>query len=204
MRSVETFRLLQVAVMVVFAVLISDFRRRQGSSPLLPTASVLVLKLVYPIPFLVYLSTVWRLRAIESRDLAALALTAAGAVIVARARLDIGLSYTWTGYRKTRPLLVTRGVYGWIRHPIYTGIGLFTAGGVLTVLRRVSWAAHVVAGVGIVYILAFLSVAAARETRFLADTLGEEFERYRRRVGAFWPRLGRRETEPPRPSPEWR
>ncbi len=188
----ETFRVVQLAVMGIFAVLISDFRRRKGSSPLLPSRSVLLLKLIYPIPFLVYVWVVLWLRAPAARDLFALALTTGGSALVARARIDIGNAYTWTGYRQEQPRLVTRGVYAWVRHPIYTGIGLFLIGGTLTVLGRVSLLAHVVAGLSIVYIGAFLVVAATRETRVLSASVGEEFDRYRRRVGAFWPAPGRR------------
>ncbi len=183
----EAFRVVQLAVMLVFAVLISDFRRRKGSSPLLPPRAVLLLKLIYPVPFLMYVWVVARLREPAARDLAALALTIVGSVLVARARIDIGTSYTWTGYRQEQPHLVTRGIYGWVRHPIYTGIGLFLIGGTLTVFGRVSLAAHVVAFLSIVYIGAFLIVAATRETRVLAASVGEDFDRYRRRVGAFWP-----------------
>lgn len=188
----ETFRVVQLAVMGIFAVLISDFRRREGSSPLLPSRAVLLLKLVYPVPFLVYVLVVLWLRQPAARDLVALVLTMMGSALVARARIDIGNSYTWTGYRQDQPHLVTRGVYGWVRHPIYGGIWLFLVGGTLTVFGRVSLAAHVVAGVSIVYIAAFLVVAATRETRALAASVGEDFDRYRRRVGAFWPALGRR------------
>jgi protein-S-isoprenylcysteine O-methyltransferase Ste14 len=188
----ETFRVVQLVVMAVFAALISDFRRRKGSSPLLPSRAVLLLKLIYPVPFVVYVWVVVHLRAPAGRDLAALALTMVGSALVARARIDIGNAYTWTGYRQEQPQLVTRGVYGWVRHPIYGGIWLFLIGGTLTVLGRVPLAAHVVAGASIVYIGAFLAVAATRETRVLAASVGEEFERYRRRVGAFWPAPGRR------------
>ena len=97
-----------------------------------------------------------------------------GTVLVASARRDIGRSYTWTGYHLEHPLLVTRGVYARVRHPIYQGIWLFMAGGTLTVFGRVSLAAHVVAGLALVYIGAFLTVAASRETRYLAAVIGED------------------------------
>jgi protein-S-isoprenylcysteine O-methyltransferase Ste14 len=184
-------RAVQLAVMLTFAVLISDFRRRQGAAPLVPVAAVVILKLLYPIPFVTYLLVVVRLRQVAGRELLALALTASGTALVACARRDIGRSYTWTGYRLMRPLLVTRGIYAHVRHPIYEGIWLFMAGGIVTVFGRVSLAAHVVAGLALVYIGAFLTVAASRETRFLAAAVGEDFEAYRRRVGAFWPAVRR-------------
>lgn len=191
MRTV-VIRLLQLAVMLAFAVLISDFRKREGSEPLLPTDAGVVLKLIYPVPFLIYLFVVLRLREFGSRELFALALTIIGCALVGRARLDIGRSYTWTGYRQSHPALVTQGIYGVLRHPIYTGIWLFITGGIVTVFGRVSLAAHVAAILCLAYIGIFLIMAATRETRFLAASFGDGFERYRARVGAVGPRLVRR------------
>jgi len=188
---IELFKAVQLVVMLGFAVLISDSRRREGAEPLVPTAAVLLLRLIYPIPFVVYLVVVVRLPEVAARDLLALALTSTGAFLVARARVDIGPSYTWTGYRSARPELVTRGVYGVIRHPIYLGIWLFMAGGTISVLGRVSLGVHVVAALALVYIGVFLGVAAVRETQFLASFFGEDFERYRRRVGVVLPTISR-------------
>jgi protein-S-isoprenylcysteine O-methyltransferase Ste14 len=185
----EAFRWLQLAILIVFAVLISDFRRRRGSEPLLPRAAVTALKLVYPIPFLTYLVVVMQLDAVALRDLLALALTATGTALIARARLDIGRSYTWTGYCQALPVLVSRGVYARVRHPIYEGIWLFMAGGTLTVVARVSLVVHVAAGLSLAYIGVFLTMASARETRFLAGCFGDDFERYRKRVGAVFPSI---------------
>ena len=106
---IQIFRPLQLAVILGFAMLISDFRRRDGAAPLLPTAAVVVLKLLYPIPFLAYLFVVTQLRAVAGRDVLAMALTAGATILVVRARRDIGQAYTWTGFRRIRPVLVTRG-----------------------------------------------------------------------------------------------
>ena len=192
MQVIDVFRPLQLAVILGFAVLISDFRRRDDAAPLLPTAAVVVLKLLYPIPFLAYLLVVIQLREVAGRDLLALTLTAGATILVVRARRDIGQSYTWTGYRRIRPVLVNRGVYARVRHPIYLGLWLFMAGGVITVFARVPLGAHVVIALSLAYIGTFITIAAVRETRHLSATLGEDFHRYRRSVGAFWPFHGRR------------
>ena len=202
MQVIDIFRPLQLAIMLGFAVLISDFRRRDGAAPLLSPAAVVVLKLLYPIPFVAYLLVLLQLRAVAGRDLLALALTTGATMLVARARRDIGQSYTWTGYRQVQPLLVNRGVYARVRHPIYLGLWLFMAGGVVTVFARVSLAAHVVIALSLAYIGTFIIIAAARETRHLSVSLGEDFDRYRRSVGAFWPFHRRRASvlDPHRPS----
>jgi len=78
--------------------------------------------------------------------------------------------------------LVTAGVYGWVRHPIYSlnvGLMLTTAVVVATVPMAVVAAAHVVA----------MNLKAAHEERHLTGHFGRAYTDYCRRVGRFFPRL---------------
>ena len=89
--------------------------------------------------------------------------------LVVLARWQLGRSFSITA---TAGRLVTTGLYSRIRNPIYLFGGLFGVG--LSLFVSV-WGPLVV-----VLILAPLQIARARrEERVLADSFGEEYERYK-------------------------
>jgi protein-S-isoprenylcysteine O-methyltransferase Ste14 len=81
--------------------------------------------------------------------------------------------------------LVTTGLYGYIRHPIYA----------LSILLMLCSAAVVptipMAGVAVVHILLMLAKA-RNEERFLRAAQGDAYAEYCRRTGRFVPRCGAR------------
>jgi protein-S-isoprenylcysteine O-methyltransferase Ste14 len=83
--------------------------------------------------------------------------------------------------------LVTTGLYGYIRHPIYA----------LSILLMLCSAAVVptipMAGVAVVHIL-LMFTKARNEERFLLGAQGDAYARYCRRTGRFVPRFGARES----------
>jgi protein-S-isoprenylcysteine O-methyltransferase Ste14 len=85
--------------------------------------------------------------------------------------------------------LVTSGLYGHIRHPIYALSILLMVGSVVvvpTVPMTVVAALHV----------ALMLVKARNEERFLLEAKGEAYARYCRRTGRFVPRLGGHRPHP--------
>jgi protein-S-isoprenylcysteine O-methyltransferase Ste14 len=75
--------------------------------------------------------------------------------------------------------LVTSGVYGWVRHPIYTGLILGTLGWSL-------WNANLL-GVGLALLLfAFFDLKSRREERWLTEAY-PNYPEYRRRVRKLIP-----------------
>jgi protein-S-isoprenylcysteine O-methyltransferase Ste14 len=83
--------------------------------------------------------------------------------------------------------LVTTGLYGYIRHPIYA----------LSILLMLCSAAVVptipMAGVAVVHIL-LMFTKARNEERFLLGAQGDAYARYCRRTGRFVPRFGARQS----------
>ena len=79
--------------------------------------------------------------------------------------------------------LVQSGIYGFIRHPIYSGVMLAGFGAAL---------AHGhIAGIGITLVLcAFFAYKSTFEERWLSQVYSEYAE-YRSRAGRFWPKLNR-------------
>jgi protein-S-isoprenylcysteine O-methyltransferase Ste14 len=78
---------------------------------------------------------------------------------------------------------VRRGVYGWIRHPIYLGVFLVWIGFALG-------CRSVLAGVvtGLYVIPAYLAYMRSEE-RMMGAHFGEAYRRYAAEVGGLWPSL---------------
>lgn len=125
---------------------------------------------------------------------AGLALLVTGLATAVAGRVALGAAYrpsSTLGFRLapgTR--LVTDGPYGRIRHPIYAGLALAAAGGLL--LYR-TWTS-----LWFVAQLPVLVVRAAREDEALAAEFGAAWDAYRDRVPAWLPRRPER-TSPGRP-----
>lgn len=107
----------------------------------------------------------------------------------------LGLKQAWRGLGALRGLpirpatmelfgthrLVVTGVYGWVRHPMLVGglLFLLTSGPSLNNLVYTAMYA------------AYMLVGGYYEERRLVRIFGEDYLRYRGRVGAFFPRLWR-------------
>ena len=80
--------------------------------------------------------------------------------------------------------LITTGPYSVVRHPIYTGLfGLLIATG----LSMSTWQGLVL---GVAFFAAGTVLRLRSEERLLAETFGETFQEYRKRVPSFLPFIG--------------
>jgi protein-S-isoprenylcysteine O-methyltransferase Ste14 len=87
------------------------------------------------------------------------------------------------GTRRKKPEVISSGVFGYIRHPIYTGALLFYLGAVILTLSLASAACWVL-------ILVFYILIARYEERILIKEFGEAYRNYMERTGMLIPRLG--------------
>ena len=110
-------------------------------------------------------------------------LTALGVGNSVWARLSLGANWSGMVTLKKGHELVRKGLYRWIRHPIYTGILLGFVG---TALIK----GHVRGWVGLAILWASFYFKARREERFLRQEFGEGFEEHARQTGMFLPKLG--------------
>jgi protein-S-isoprenylcysteine O-methyltransferase Ste14 len=101
------------------------------------------------------------------------------------AHRTLGTNYTATLKRMEGQRLVVQGIYRWIRHPMYTS---FFAVLVANFLLTANWLIGLLA---VVYSLLIVE-RVGREERILLESFGDEYRRYMRRVGRFFPRLIRR------------
>jgi protein-S-isoprenylcysteine O-methyltransferase Ste14 len=113
--------------------------------------------------------------------LAGLVLTAVGVGISIWARLSLGANWSGMVTLKADHELVRKGLYRWIRHPIYTGMLLGMIGSAMIKGHARGWA-------GLVVVFAGFYFKARREERFLREEFGAGFEEHARQTGMFLPK----------------
>lgn len=101
------------------------------------------------------------------------------------AQLGMGASWRVGVDESETTTLVTEGLFGWVRNPIFSFVGLSALGFVLLVPNPASLLAAALTAIGIQ-----LQVRAVEEP-YLARTHGEAYAAYAARVGRFVPGIGR-------------
>ncbi len=109
-----------------------------------------------------------------------LALTIAGCLFAAWARITLGANWSGRATVKAGHELIVKGPYALARHPIYTGILLALAG---TVLAVGQWRCVL----GFLIILLAFGVKISQEERLMTETFPQAYPEYRRRVKALIP-----------------
>jgi len=111
-----------------------------------------------------------------------LVLTAAGVGISIWARVSLGANWSGVVTLKDKHELISKGLYRWIRHPIYTGILLAMIGTAVIRGQLRCW-------VGFLIVLAAFYFKARREEGFLRQEFGDGFEEHAKRTGMFLPKF---------------
>lgn len=176
------FQITQALVAVTFAVFISDFRKKKNMIPLVKEKWTLLLKLFCLPPLAIYAYILVTLQWIAQLDLFALGLTILGMLLVSKSKLDLSKHHTWAGYCLSSSKLFAKGIYAYIRHPLYTGIYAFIFGLLLTVVPHTNWIVALAAAIPLMYAMVFLAHSAAKETRMLVEKLGVDFLAYKHQV----------------------
>jgi protein-S-isoprenylcysteine O-methyltransferase Ste14 len=96
---------------------------------------------------------------------------------------SIGSGITPTSATRQQHVLVTRGPYRWVRHPLYTiGSSLFVGLG----LMADNW---FIAALGILAFIA-MAVRTPKEEANLIEKFGDEYREYMKHTGRFLPKVG--------------
>lgn len=108
--------------------------------------------------------------------------------LLIRAHADLGRNWSPTLEIVTEHRLVTEGIYGTIRHPIYAAVWL-------TVIAQALMIDNWFVGLSgmVVYLPVYLTRVPAEE-RMMLDRFGDAYRAYMARTGGIIPRLGRREA----------
>jgi len=162
--SVWLYCFLELFVIVAFCIFISDRRRKPGMEPLVNPRATLILKLCYPAPILVWIYTLTILNRVTTVDWLALVFVSLGAFLVIKAKCDLGSKHTWTGYHLPGATRITRGLYGYIKHPMYTGIITVIVAGMMVLIPRLPFWLIMVTSLLNIYNVGFLVAAARRES----------------------------------------
>lgn len=181
------FKLVQFMIMGVFVVFISDFRKKKGMVPLVNEKITKLLKVSYFIPVIICVYTLATVDYLTYFDFVALAFTFLGAVVVVKAKLDLGICHTWAGYCKQSSELEVSGIYAYIRHPLYLGVHLFSIGELVTLTLHAPWYLTLIAVIMGLFMVSFLTITASKETDYLTKNLGEHFIKYKEQVHPFLP-----------------
>jgi protein-S-isoprenylcysteine O-methyltransferase Ste14 len=110
-------------------------------------------------------------------------LTWVGVAIAVWARYCIGVYWSARVTLKEGHQLIRSGPYAFVRHPIYTGMFLGTAGAALVAGE---WRGIV----AVILLLAAHSLKALREEALLTKEFGDQYMSYRKHTGFLFPRLG--------------
>jgi protein-S-isoprenylcysteine O-methyltransferase Ste14 len=111
------------------------------------------------------------------------AIYAAGLWLLWRAHADLGRNWSHTLELRQGHQLVTSGIYGNIRHPMYAFGWLL---GIAQALLLWNW---VVALVGLASFALLYFLRVPREEQMMLDQFGEEYQNYMKRTGRVIPRL---------------
>ncbi len=125
----------------------------------------------------------WTLRFIahtNAIELVGLAVTVAGCLLAAGARLMLGENWSGRPTVKAGHQLIVKGPYALSRHPIYTGFVIALAG---TVFASGQWRCIV----GFFFVLLGLAIKMRQEERLMMQTFPQDYPEYRRRVKALIP-----------------
>jgi protein-S-isoprenylcysteine O-methyltransferase Ste14 len=119
-----------------------------------------------------------------------------GRIAAGIAAHTVAMALFWSAIHacRTRPLtaifepdvparLVEEGVYRYMRHPFYTAYSIFWFGGWMATESRIALLSVVV------MMLIYVRGARAEERKFARSPLAEPYAAYRRRVGAWSPRI---------------
>lgn len=186
--TLNLFKIVQFAVIVAFTYFISDLRKKNRSSLLINKKFLLTLKLSYAFPIIIYSYVILALVSVSYFDVLALVTTSIGTAIAAIAKLTLSSKHTWAGYCfASTECFVSKGIYAYIRHPLYTGIYVFIFGGALTFIPNLHWAPTLLVGLLLSYVMVFLAIIASRETAYFTRKFGLPYKEYVMQVHPFLP-----------------
>ena len=189
MEGVFHFQLLAGILVTLFLYYGMDVRRKRGARNLATPVLVLLMKGCSALLIGAWAWVVLFANKLTAIDWMSLALMASGVAFVVAAKTVLGKAHTFTGQCLERPELVTHGVYGVTRNPLYLGVFLCELGAVFFVVHQAPnmWPNSypywlVLFSCALTYAVSFNWRMALREAGYLESYFGERYRQYRARV----------------------
>ena len=112
------------------------------------------------------------------------ALIAAALYVFWRAHADLGLNWSPTLEIREKHELITRGIYGVIRHPMYSSQWILA---IAQPLLLQNW---LVGFANLIIFSPFYFLRVQAEEKMMLDSFGDEYRDYMKKTGAILPKVG--------------
>lgn len=159
--SLTVVRILQLVVLLVFAVLVSDFRKKPNTVKPLARGWYMAKTFFYPLIIVLYGVAVFR--ADLTINLITLALTVVGTAVTGWAKHTLGPVHRESWCIAYGTEYVRTGPYRWCRHPMYAAIWLVQLSGALLYTFALPTLWQVIGYIGEVFVAAWLITSARAE-----------------------------------------
>jgi protein-S-isoprenylcysteine O-methyltransferase Ste14 len=178
-----------VVIWVLWALQSKRIQQRESVAARM-SYGVIVWASLYLMFFAKHLGDGWRSDVVPYRvwmGWAGVAITALGFAFTLWARYILGSNWSGTVAIKVGHELVRSGPYRWVRHPIYTGMIVATAG---TAVALDEWRG----GASVVLLWLGFTIKRLKEEQFMRQTFGAQYVEYSQTTGAIFPSLVRRSS----------
>lgn len=101
-----------------------------------------------------------------------------------RAHADLGLNWSPSLEIREKHQLITKGIYGVIRHPMYASQWLWV---IAQPLLLQNW---IVGFVNLLIFIPFYMLRVQAEEKMMVDTFGDEYREYMKQTGGVLPKIG--------------
>ena len=184
MDGVIHFQILAGILVTLFLYYGMDVRQKRGARNLVAPVWLVLMKGCSALLVGAWVWVVLFVHELNAIDWMSLVLMASGIAFVVAAKTVLGKAHTFTGQCLERPELVTHGVYGLTRHPLYLGVFLCELGAVIFVLHQAPsvWPKSylywlVVFSCALIYAVSFNWRMALQEAGYLESYFGERYRK---------------------------
>jgi len=180
-------KIVQTLIILLFALLVSDLRRKNQTKTLLNRTLLVFMKVIYLTPLLIFLVSVIRSKAFLVSYFLSLFFTLLGLVIVMVPKISLGANHSWTGYETFPKEFISNGLYSKIRYPMYTGIFICIFGMWFHFFWHTTLWFAIINFICSLFIFYVLISSAQKETQHLLLLFGNDYQQYINNVHPFLP-----------------
>jgi len=179
------FKISSGILLLLFLFYGMDVRMKKGAKDFVAPVWQLLMKVCSFSLVAIFAGITVSVRHLHGFDWIALTLMVSGTGFVVLAKRKLGKAHTFTGQFLEKPRLVTKGVYGITRNPLYFGVLQCESGAALLAFHQLplliprSYSFYLgILALALLYAVSFNWIMAVREARYLERCFGEDYRRY--------------------------